>query len=50
MIAGYIGETVGLRETLWFGVALCLLAAVVLALSPVRAVRRIPEPVGEVVG
>src|SRR5919112_189884 len=45
VIAGYIGETVGLRETLWLGVALSLLAAVVLALSPVRAVRRIPVPV-----
>jgi MFS family permease len=43
VIAGYIGETVGLRETLWVGVGLSLLAAVALALSPVRAVRRIPE-------
>jgi MFS family permease len=50
VIAGYIGETVGLRETLWLGVALSLLAAVALALSPVRAVRRIPELVGEVGG
>jgi MFS family permease len=43
VIAGYIGETVGLRETLWLAVALSLLAAVALALSPVLAVRRIPE-------
>ena len=43
IIAGYIGETVGLRETLWLGVALSLLAAVALALSPVPGVRRIPE-------
>jgi MFS family permease len=50
VIAGYIGETVGLRETLWLGVALSLLAAVALALSPVRAVRRIPETVVEVLG
>jgi hypothetical protein len=49
-IAGYIGETVGLRETLWLGVALSLLAAVALALSPVRAVWRVPVPVVEVVG
>jgi MFS family permease len=48
--AGYIGETVGLRETLWLGVALSLLAAVALALSPVRAVRRIPESAVEVPG
>ncbi len=48
VIAGYIGETVGLRETLWLGVALSLLAAAALALSPVRAVRRIPESAVEV--
>jgi MFS family permease len=48
--AGYIGEAVGLRETLWLGVALSLLAAVALALSPVRAVRRIPESAVEVPG
>jgi len=48
IIAGYIGETVGLRETLWLGVALSLLAAVALALSPVPGVRRIPETTVEV--
>ena len=47
--AGYLGEMVGLRETLWLGVTLSLLAAVALALSPVRAVRRIPEMAVEVV-
>jgi predicted MFS family arabinose efflux permease len=46
--AGYLGETVGLRETLWWGVAFSALAAVALALSPVRTVRRIPETVIEV--
>ena len=50
VVAGYIGETVGLRETLWLGVALSVLAAVALALSPVRAVRRIPETPIEVPG
>src|SRR5829696_1018795 len=50
IITGYIGETVGLRETAWLGVALSLLAAVALALSPVRAVRRIPETAVEVPG
>jgi MFS family permease len=49
VVAGYMGETVGLRETLWVGVALSLLAAVALALSPVRAERRIPEMAVEVV-
>ena len=48
VVAGYIGETVGLRETLWAGVGLSLLAAVALALSPVRAVRRIPNTTVEV--
>ena len=37
VVAGYLGETVGLRETLWLGVALSFLAAVALALSPVRS-------------
>jgi predicted MFS family arabinose efflux permease len=48
IMAGYFGETVGLRETLWAGVGLSLLAAVALALSPVRAVRRIPNTTVEV--
>jgi MFS family permease len=50
VIAGYTGEMVGLRETLWLGVALSLLAAIALALSPVRAVRGIPELAVEVPG
>ena len=50
LIAGYTGEMVGLRETLWLGVALSLLAAIALALSPVRVVRRIPELAVEVLG
>jgi predicted MFS family arabinose efflux permease len=49
VIAGYLGETVGLRETLWVGAALSLLATAALALSPVRAVRRIPGMAVEVV-
>ena len=39
---GYFGETIGLRATLWLAVAVSLLAAAFLALSPVRDVRRIP--------
>jgi predicted MFS family arabinose efflux permease len=50
VVAGYIGETVGLQETLWVGVGLSLLAAMTLALSPVRSVRRIPESAVEVPG
>jgi predicted MFS family arabinose efflux permease len=49
VVAGYMGETVGLRETLWVGVALSLVATMALALSPVRAVRCIPEMAVEVV-
>ncbi len=48
VIAGFLGEVVGLRETLWLGVALSLVAAVALALSPVREVQRIPEIPAEV--
>src|SRR5215218_5572161 len=48
IVAGYVGESVGLRETLWAGVGLSLLAALALALSPVRAVRQIPEMAVEV--
>lgn len=44
--AGMLGETIGLRATLWVSVALSLLAALLLAASPVRSVERIPyEPV-----
>ncbi len=46
--AGYLGDIVGLRATLWLGVSLSFVAAVALALSPVRAVRRIPEMPAEV--
>ncbi|MFN8594308.1 MAG: MFS transporter [Thermomicrobiales bacterium] len=41
--AGYLGETIGLRNTLWLGVAASVLAAVILTLSPVRKVQRMPE-------
>jgi MFS family permease len=41
--AAYLGEAIGLRSTLWLGVACTLVAAVALALSPVREVDRIPE-------
>jgi predicted MFS family arabinose efflux permease len=48
VVAGYIGETIGLRATLWAGVGLSLLAAVALVLSAVRAVRHIPETAVEI--
>lgn len=39
---GVLGEVIGLRGTLWFGVAATVLAALALALSPVRDVKRLP--------
>jgi predicted MFS family arabinose efflux permease len=39
---GCLGETIGLRGALWLGVAASLLAALALALSPAREVKRIP--------
>jgi predicted MFS family arabinose efflux permease len=41
--AGMLGDAIGIRATLWVGVALSLLAALLLAASPVRAVARIPQ-------
>lgn len=47
VIGGYLGETLGLRATLWLAVAFSALAALALAASPVRSVLRIPQtPVG----
>jgi MFS family permease len=50
VIGGYLGETLGLRATLWLGVAFSLLAALALAASPVRAVMRIPQTPVEITG
>ncbi|MGH2618875.1 MAG: MFS transporter, partial [Thermomicrobiales bacterium] len=41
--AGYLGESIGLRATLWLGVGFSFLAAAALAISPVRAVQQIPK-------
>jgi hypothetical protein len=41
--SAYLGETIGLRSTLWLAVAVQLLSALTLALSAVRGVQRIPE-------
>jgi MFS family permease len=43
ILAGYLGETVGLRGTLWLGVACTAISAGALVLSPVRNVRRLPS-------
>jgi predicted MFS family arabinose efflux permease len=40
--AGYLGETAGLRPTLWLAVGLFLVAAISLAVSSVRGIERIP--------
>lgn len=42
-VAGTLGEAIGLRAMLWVSVALWVLAAGILAASPVRAVAHIPE-------
>jgi Na+/melibiose symporter-like transporter len=46
--AGYLGEAIGLRATLWLASAICLVAAVMLYFSPVSKVNRIPEMAAEV--
>ena len=43
IVAGFVGESAGLRPTLWLAVGLFFLAAVALAMSPVREVPRIAE-------
>jgi MFS family permease len=48
ILAGYLGEAVGLRATLWLGVVCSVVSAGALALSPVRDVRRIPTSSHEV--
>jgi MFS family permease len=47
LIGGGIATTAGLRTTIWVGVVGAMLAAVPVALSPVRSVERIPEQVDE---
>jgi MFS family permease len=47
LIGGGIATTVGLRATIWVGVLGAMLAALPVALSPVRSVERIPEQVDE---
>jgi MFS family permease len=47
LIGGAIATTVGLRATIWVGVLGSMLAALPVALSPVRSVERIPEQVEE---
>jgi MFS family permease len=47
LLGGALASTVGLRATIWVGVLGSLLAALPVALSPVRSVERIPEQVEE---
>lgn len=44
LLGGWLGERIGLRPTLVVGAGVVMLAAVGLLLSPVRRVRRTPEP------
>lgn len=41
-LAGYLGEALGLRSTLWLAAGCSLLGAVALGASPVRAIARVP--------
>lgn len=43
LLAGGLSESIGMRATLWVAVALTMLAAFALAVSPVRQIRRVPE-------
>jgi MFS family permease len=47
LIGGAIATTAGLRTTIWVGVLGSMLAALPVALSPVRSVERIPEQVDD---
>lgn len=48
LVGGYVGDAFGARAALWVGVAALLVAAVWLAVSPVRNLRSLPT--GEQVG
>jgi MFS family permease len=48
LIGGALASTIGLRPTIWIGVLGSMLAALPVALSPVRSVERIPEQVEEI--
>jgi MFS family permease len=49
LVGGGLASTIGLRPTIWVGVLGSMLAALPVALSPVRSVERIPEQVEEAV-
>lgn len=45
LVGGTLGQTIGLRPTLWVAAAGSVLPAVPLLLSQIRGLRRLPEPV-----
>jgi MFS family permease len=47
LVGGALASTIGLRPTIWVGVLGGMVAALPVALSPVRSVERIPEQVEE---
>lgn len=44
LISGWLATVIGVRETVWIGVIGALIAPLILALSPIRSLRRMPEP------
>lgn len=50
LLATAVGESIGLRATLWIAVSLTLLAAVALLTSPPRNLRHIPQPLEATAG
>ncbi len=47
LLGGFLGETIGLRPTMWVAALGMTLTTLWVLLSPVRALREQPEPVEE---
>jgi hypothetical protein len=48
-IAGVLGTTIGVHDTIWIGAGGALLGMAFLLPSPIRRIRDMPEPVDDVV-
>ena len=47
IVSGVLGSTIGLHDTIWVGAILFFVPAIVLLLSPVRALRVVPAQVDD---